>query len=245
MDPLSFIILRHVRTPEHNVYWNECYDRIRTLYKTEHIYVIDDNSVCQPTRIGGTMVNASVICSEFPPGRGEVLPYYYYCTRRFSRNTVILHDTVFIHKRIDRSLLETSSYHFLWTAKHDWDNSCPEGRILDILRKMSNHEKLVARFNDTDTWDVCYGAMSILNLDYITTIFSGTNYFAVLLREIETRRARMCFERICGLLLADKRTRSVNGDIHSDQAWGTTYAAYSQPEIRARSKTMYKVCIGR
>jgi len=245
MDPLSFIVLRHVRTPEHNVYWNECYDRIRTLYRTERIYIIDDNSACRPTRIGDTMINVSVIKSEFPPGRGELLPYYYYCTRRFSRNTVILHDTVFIHKRIDRSLLETSTYHSLWTARHNWDYVCPKRRILDILRKMSNRRKLVARFNHTSTWDVCYGAMSILNLDYITAIFSGTNYFAVLLREINSRRARMCFERICGLLLADKITRSVNGDIHSDQVWGTAYAAYSHPERRAQGKTMYKVWVGR
>ena len=62
------------------------------------------------------LYNTYVINSEFPPNRGEVLPYYYYYTKEFSKNTIILHDTVFINSKIDPSLLNTKNYHFLCQA---------------------------------------------------------------------------------------------------------------------------------
>jgi hypothetical protein len=33
-------------------------------------------------------------------GRGELLPYYYFLKNKFFENAVIIHDSVFIHKRI-------------------------------------------------------------------------------------------------------------------------------------------------
>ena len=100
---LSFIILRHVGDESQNIYWNVCYDNIRNLYNNVPIYIIDDNSKFNPYRIGEEMKNTTLIKSDFLPNRGELLPYYYFHKYKFSRNTVILHDTVFIHKRIDSS----------------------------------------------------------------------------------------------------------------------------------------------
>ena len=76
--PLSFIILRHLGNENQNIYWNVCYDNIRKIYKTEPIYIIDDNSKYPPKRIGEKLINTKIINSEFPPNRGELLPYYYF-----------------------------------------------------------------------------------------------------------------------------------------------------------------------
>ena len=104
MDKLSFIILRHVENEFQNKFWNECYDCIRKFYKNEKIYIIDDHSKYKPKR-SGKLFNTYIINSEFPPNRAELLPYYYYYTKEFSKNTIILHDTVFINSKMIHSFL--------------------------------------------------------------------------------------------------------------------------------------------
>ena len=241
MEELSFIILRHVRNESQNLLWNECYDCIRKFYKNERIYVIDDNSPYNPTRVG-TLFNTDIINSEFPPQRGELLPYYYYYTKEFSRNTIILHDTVYINSKINTEFLDTKTYHSLWRADHKWD---PNERILEIVNQMDNSTELITKFKNKTEWDVCFGAMTIVNLDYIKTIFDNTNYFKILISEIKCRHDRMCFERILPILLSTSSTipETINGDIHRDQMWGTSFSQYKNK--RDTIKNMFKVWVGR
>jgi len=240
MDKLSFIILRHVRNKYQNLFWNQCYNCIRKFYKEEKIYIIDDHSKYKPERYG-ELYNTSIINSELPPNRGELLPYYYYYNKEFSKNTIILHDTVYINSKIDSKLINTKNYHFLWSASHDWD---PNNRILHILKKMNNSEKLIKRFKNKNSWDVCFGAMTILNLNFIKKIFNNTNYLKVLTSEIKSRHDRMCFERIIAILLTDSiKTKTVNDDILKDQKWKTTFLEYMKNPNK--EKRMYKVWTGR
>ena len=248
MEPLSFIILRHVANKKQNLYWNICYNCIRAFYKTVPIYIIDDHSAIKPTFMGdGGMTHTKIINSEFPPNRGEVLPYYYFYKKRFSKNTVILHDTVFINAPIGNDYLRTKSYHFLWSAHHRWDNEYCGRRPLEILSKMRNSQQLQRRYRDKRGWLVCFGGMAVLNLNYVTRLFANTNYFEVLVSEIKSRPDRMCFERIIALLLTQGgQTRSVNGDIHSDQPWGQTLSHATRHMRKSRRpKKMYKVWLGR
>ena len=247
MDDLSFIILRHVTDEKQNLYWNICYKCVRAFYKTVPIYIIDDHSTFSPSFLGdGALVNTEVIDSEFPPNRGEVLPYYYFYKRRFSKNTVILHDTVFINAPVGNDYLSTKSYHFLWSADHG-DDRYLFRRPLEILSKMPNSRHMQSKYWSKKGWDVCFGGMAVLNLDYITGIFANTNYLEVLITEIKSRQDRMCFERIIALLLTQGgQTKSVNGDIHRDQPWGQTlsYATRHMREDKMQ-KAMYKVWVGR
>ena len=244
MEKLSFIILRHVSNLKQNLLWNECYDCIRKFYPSEKIYIIDDNSPYTPKR-NGELINTVIINSEFPKQRGEVLPYYYYYTRELSVNTVILHDSVFLNSKIDPTLLCTKTAHFLWTAKHTWDHIFGQRkRTLQILAQMDNSNILIKKYNNKKSWDVCFGAMCILNIEYIRNIFNCKNYLEVLLSEIKSRNCRMCFERIIGVLLTGNKTlRSVNGDIHIDQKWNSNFTDYTK--MSNKSKTMYKVWTGR
>ncbi len=244
MHKFCFIIIRHVREEKHNIFWNECYDNIRKFYKEEKIYIIDDNSVYPPER-HGKLYNVEIIKSEFPKQRGELLPYYYYYKRNFSKNAVILHDTVYINSKINPLYLETTKFHILWNANHNRDhaNGAKE-RTLKILSKLDNSKQHIEKYNTPSKWDVCFGAMSIINLDYLKSVFDNTNYFEILLSEIKSRPDRMCFERILPVLLTKgEKTTIVNGDIKKHQKWGTTYTMHKQKNTL--DKNMYKIWVGR
>ena len=109
---------------------------------------------------------------------------------------------------------------------------------------MDNSFELIRKFNNKTEWDVCFGAMAILNLGYIKKIFDNTNYFKILTSEIKCRADRTCFERISALLLTNTiKSEIVNGDIHQDQRWGTNFSYYMNN--RDKEKTMFKVWTGR
>ena len=40
----GFILLRHVNSVTSNLYWQQCYMNVRTLYPKQKIIIIDDNS---------------------------------------------------------------------------------------------------------------------------------------------------------------------------------------------------------
>lgn len=110
---------------------------------------------------------------------------------------------------------------------------------------MDNSKELIRKFHNKYEWDVCFGAMAILNLNYIKKIFDNTNYFKILLSEIKCRNDRMCFERIIALLLtATEKTKTVNGDIFLDHNPNTTFFQYMNNH-EDKNKNMYKVWTGR
>ena len=109
---------------------------------------------------------------------------------------------------------------------------------------MDNSKKLIQNYNNNTEWDVCFGAMAILNLDYIKKIFDNTNYFKILISEIKSRNDRICFERIIGLMLSYLiKTKAVNGDIHQDLKYGTNWSSHKKNNNK--NKNMYKVWVGR
>ena len=63
------------------------------------IVIVDDNSNYEYVKSEFDYKNIEIIQSEFP-GRGELLPYYYLLKYKFFKNAVIIHDSVFFHKRI-------------------------------------------------------------------------------------------------------------------------------------------------
>ena len=94
----GFIVTRHVNSVKTNMYWNQCVKLLRTLYPMKKIIVIDDNSNYSYVKAEFDYENVTIIQSEYP-GRGELLPYYYFLKNKFFENAVIIHDSVFFHKR--------------------------------------------------------------------------------------------------------------------------------------------------
>ena len=242
MNKLSFIILRHVSCKEQNIYWNKCYDCIRKFYN-DTIIIIDDHSTYEPFRVGEELVNAKLIKSDFEPNRGELLPYYYFLTKKFSINTVFLHDTVFIHKPIDENFLYTKFFHFLWKAQHNWD---PNDNIIKIL-SLFKDVNLNNLFVNKKKWDVCFGGMAILNINYLSNVFDSRKMY-ILLSLINNREMRMVFERIISLILTNKykKTITINGDIHKSNNFRTrSFVEYLKHTNLLDSQNMHKIILKR
>ena len=111
---------------------------------------------------------------------------------------------------------------------------------------MNNRYNLINLYNNKNSWDICFGGLAILNLEYISSIFDNHNYLDVLLEEIKSRSDRMCFERIISLLLTkDKSIPTINGNIHRDQKWGTQITNYYQLKNIKSNKHFTKIWLSR
>ena len=117
----GFIITRHVNSHKTNEYWNHSVKLLNYLYPSKKIILIDDNSNYEFVKQTKDYQNLEIIQSEFP-GTGELLPYYYFYKRHPFKHAVILHDSVFFHKRV--SFEKLSKYHVLpfWDFHPDNEN---------------------------------------------------------------------------------------------------------------------------
>lgn len=208
---IGFIILRHIRTVLHNEIWQECYNCIRKLYPKHQIIIIDDNSY------NGFISelkddNLEIINSEYP-GKGELLPYYYYL-RNYKKFdiAVILHDSTFINRYIDFNKVNQC----LWTFKSfKGKTKNSESEEKNMINNLSDSEKLLKLYNNKNEWNGCFGSMSVIQIDFLKMINDKYNILN-LLPLIKTRNDRMRLERIFGLIMTyeNKKNSSVLGDIH-------------------------------
>jgi hypothetical protein len=214
MENTGFIILRHVRDELTNLYWNRCYDCIRKFYPENFIMIIDDNSNYKfiKERI---LYKTTVINSEYP-GRGELLPYYYYLHNKLFDNAIILHDAVFINSYID---LNVDKYKILWEFEHGCDQVEDETKMIKIF----NDKNLLKFYKNKRLWKGCFGCMSIINHDFLTEINKKFD-ISKLLSYVLNRYNRCSFERVIGCLLQFYgRKEALLGDIHKYCKWGITY----------------------
>ena len=101
MVAFGFIITRHVNSHKTNKYWIRSVTLINTIYPDTPIIIIDDNSnVDFLTDATLNLKNLTIVQSEYP-GRGELLPFIYLLKHRWFDSAVIMHDSVFVHKKIN------------------------------------------------------------------------------------------------------------------------------------------------
>jgi hypothetical protein len=211
INQIGFIILRHVNNSITNNYWILCYDSIRRLYPENKILIIDDNSNYRYIT-NKELYNTTIINSEFPK-RGELLPYYYYLQNKLFDTAVILHDSVFITKYID---FKVDTYKFLWHFDHGYDQIEDETKMIKIF----NDNELLDFYKNKILWKGCFGAMSIINHDYLQYVNNKYN-ISKLLPLILTRYNRCSFERVIACLLQkEQKQSSLLGDIHKYCKWG-------------------------
>ena len=243
-ENFCFIVLRHVNNHLSNKYWNYCVDFIRKLYPDVLIVIIDDHSTIKPYRLNNkNMDNLKVINSELKSKRAEFLPYYYFYKKRFADKALIIHDTVFIHEKIDKKYINTNTFHSFWTFSHKW-NSKYEKHIIKILKQMDNSNDLINLYYKEDKWSGFFGGMSIIDLDFISNIFNNNNYIHILKENINSRETRMAFERIIGLILVyhnKKNNISINKNIHNHLNWGISFDNYLK---KKNKKNMEKIWVG-
>jgi len=255
MDNFGFIITRHVNSEKTNNYWNHSVKLIRTLYPYKKIIIIDDNSNYDYVKPEFNYNNLEIIQSEFP-GRGELLPYYYFLKHKFFKNAVIIHDSVFFHTRIAFEKLNGVNVLPLWFFHKDKENIENTKRIIWKLKNKSifndilNNSEINILEMSKDKWYGCFGVQSYVNLnflEYIESKYSITSLMSV----VKCRADRCCLERIFGIIFFKEsqklyKIKSLFGDIMQYQRWGYTYDEYMNDfQKNIVPKMVVKVWTGR
>ena len=229
MNSFGFIITRHVNSEITNKYWNRSIKLLKLFYPNKKIVIIDDNSDSSFLKPDFHYNNIEIIQSEFP-GSGELLPYYYFIKNKFFENAIILHDSVFFHKRINFEILNGVKVLPLWFFNKDTENL---SNTLKIIEKLKNNiiikNKLEINSNTMfslteSKWYGCFGCQSYINHNFLLFIEQKYN-ISSLTKIIKNRADRCCLERIIGCIFYTESpkiitTKAILGDIMTYHLWG-------------------------
>jgi len=235
----GFIITRHVNNKETNRYWNTCIQCIHYFYSDNiKIVVIDDNSNKEFISADYVYKNVTHIQSEYK-GRGELLPFYYFHKNKFFDNAVIIHDSVFIHKRVNFSRIKMNVlplWHFDGEPKYD-----NVTRTLQLTRNLKNthliRPAISSKYGDkpislssSGNWRGCFGVQCYINHAFLNHIQNKYNIFN-LLQTVTCRTDRCCLERIFGVIFYKESPNlnkfpSIFGSIMSYSRWGYSFNEY-------------------
>jgi hypothetical protein len=248
-----FILTRHVNSSDTNQYWNLCIQHIRRFYPNK-IVVIDDKSDEKFIKQHYEYKNVEIIYTDYP-ARGELLPYYYYYIYKFADNALIIHDSVFIAKKLNLQYLidKKTKVMPLWHFSNEKKENI--GNTNFLLSKLKNNHELISLLNvdksfdvlgkfNTDIWMGCFGCQSFINYNYLSELQTKYNLFN-LLNFIKCRSDRCCFERVMGLLffvtyLKTIKTNSMLGDIHYYCTWNYSFKQYCDDNVN-RKKTLLPI----
>lgn len=224
----GIIIIRHVNSEKTNLLWMESYSCARRVYPECKIIIIDDNSYTFFLKNEIELINCEIINSEFPPQRGELLPYYYLYKFKFFTNTLIIHDSVFLQKKIE---LNHEPIKYLWHFAHNWDED--EETIRLIEESSINHKQMIKTFYlRKDLWHGCFGVQSIININFLTHIFDKYNLNG-LVTSIDSRKKRCNLERLFSVICTLEhyklyKSPSLFGTIHNYIRWGYSFDEYQK-----------------
>lgn len=252
-----FIITRHVNSETTNKYWNHCIRCIRKFYPNTKIVVIDDNSNSDFLKAEYDYKNVEIIQSEFK-GRGELLGYYYFYKNNFAENAIIMHDSIFIHKKINFQLLKNVDVIPLWHFNQDKENIQNSMFLISELKNkyeiqkkllLSDKYQLLGKIQD---WYGCFGVQSYINRNFLIKMVNKYNLFS-LLNKVKNRPDRCCLERIFGVIFNlesafAKNNKSLFGNIHMyNNNFDYTFDKYMRDLMvnKKLPKSVIKVWTGR
>jgi len=235
MDSFGFIITRHVNSEETNRYWNHSVNLLRKFYPKKKIIIIDDNSDAKFVKADLDYSNVEIIHSEFP-GRGELLPYYYFIKTKFFENAIIIHDSVFFHKRINFDVLNGIKVIPLWFFASDKENIVNTLRITDSLKgsfnikqKLTLNESILGM--PKNKWYGCFGCQTYINFNFLSQLQNKYD-ISSMVNTIKNRSDRCCLERILGCIFFTEnpqiyKNKAILGDITKYPLWRRyTYIKY-------------------
>jgi hypothetical protein len=245
-----FFLLRHVNNEITNEYWQESCEKINQYYPECQIFIIDDHSKPEYIIQSKPLNNITVIQCELPPGKGELLPYYYFHKLKSQNEiqyeyAIIIHDSLFLNSKLFTNENMPSTVMFFWhTKRHGADNKVKE---LDLLRKLKNNSDVINLYINKSKWNVCFGVMSVIKYDFLDHINSKYDFFNILIPLINTKDDRMRLERIYGVICMAEDIRlaenkSYLGDICHHVNWGYSWSDYKKEN---NTNKLIKVFTGR
>ena len=248
----GFIITRHVNSQKTNKYWNQCVRCIRHFYPFRKIVIIDDNSNFKFVKPEIDISNILIIHSQYKQ-RGEMLPYYYYYNNKFFDHAVIIHDSVFFHKRVHFEKILNMSFLSLWHFNSDSENIQNTLRIANYLKnnhiiknKLKNHILGIHR----QKWYGCFGVQSFISHSFLSHLQNKYNIINML-QGVSCRSDRCSLERIFGVLAFleynTNNRKSLFGNIFNHQQWGYNYDEYERDLYKNKRlpRNILKVWTGR
>ena len=238
---VGFIITRHVNSEKTNCYWNECIRCIRNLYPLSLIVVIDDNSNQAFVKADFEYKQVKYVQSEFIQ-RGELLPYYYFFKNHYFDNAVIIHDSIFIKKRIIFEYLQSSNIKVLplWHFDKEKRENLPNS--IRLVNKLKNNNEINYHLSqdkqyenlgmNNNIWHGCFGVQSFINYNFLSSLQDKYNLFN-LMDVVLCRADRCCLERIMGVIFFLEYPplsiqSSILGDIYMYTKWGYTYEQHCE-----------------
>jgi hypothetical protein len=221
----GFIMTRHVNSYITNKYWLECVKNIRTYYPDNKIIIIDDNSNYMFIDNEDTVLTNCTIIDSCYIGGAELLPYYYLYKYKFFDKAVIIHDSVFIQKKLN--IDNTKKIQFLFDFEHHWDMVKKE---ISFIKLLNNNSELLQLYYQKHLWKGCFGVMSVINYEFLKLIIEKYNIF-ILFDYLKNRDDRSSVERVFSVICncEDKTligNTSIYGNIHRYIDVGYTYDNY-------------------
>ena len=253
----GFIVLRHVISEKTNKYWNQCVKLIRLYYPNKKIVIIDDNSDNYFVKADFNYTNLEIIKSEYP-ARGELLPYIYYYKNKWFPKAIIIHDSVFIHKRIPFENISLPVLP-LWHFEYDKENLHNILRLVSNIKNNFNIEKKIIGdnlvnnmgFKYSNVFSGCFGVQCIIQHDFLVRIEHKYN-ISRLVDFVKTRKDRCSLERLLGAVFSEEykylnKYRSLFGSIHRHYgAFSYNYDSYEEDFRNKKVKARFvKVWSGR
>jgi len=248
MHFLGFFVTRHVNSAETNLYWKECVKNIRIHHPYNTIVIIDDQSDYSFIECcADDLKNCIVVQSQFP-GRGELLPYYYWALCDFGfKRAVILHDSVFLQQPLEIPS-DFKNVLFLWDFYHNWNRPEQETSLIGTL---TNSGPLLEIYQkEQHLWRGCMGAMSVIDRSFLLHLWKKFDMH-LLLSQVTCRGDRSCFERLFSVICFQENGRNHNsllGNIHEyvNWQWGKTFQTYLEEKANnVPQKPVVKVWTGR
>jgi hypothetical protein len=255
MSDFGFIILRHISTDLHSLYWREAVKSIRKIYTNERIIIIDDNSKIMTNwkEEEKEFNNISIIESEFP-GAGEIYGYYYGWKYRPFTKFVVLHDSMFLKKKLP---IIYKNAKFLWHfdkylgGTADAYEKDTNYKFIEYL-KPSIKSAVLDLYYDKESWTGCFGVSSVICIDFLDILFEKYGLLDAI-KMVTCRHEREAMERIFALLcyLEDpsmKKRPSIYGNILTDYpgAYSINWEIYTQYLRNAPNQyNIYKIWSGR
>lgn len=236
MSSFGFIIVRHVCNKTSDMYWKESYRGIRKWYPETPIMIIDDSSNREFLKEDITLSRCTVIYDWEHKGCAELLPYYYFHLLRPFEIAIILNDSVFIQQKIDFTLEEGEPCRFLWDFHHLFDDEIMSN-IQTLCLTLHNPERFASLYRHKDSWQGCFGTMSVIRWDFLHKINRAEGgLFDALFPAIKTRYDRCALERVFALLITvyyPKIRPSIFGKIHEYIRYGTSFSEYLTGDFSA------------